>query len=163
MFGEINFIASVLHLIIYLQNSFSRAWAWSNKLWFHLGTKCPGFSMSQNTHNEHCKLQRKTVTLLNIQKKVAACQMLRWLPDQGRVKQCVSFLLPRPLGWLIIADCELFRDLDFYYSACTGSIAVGPLLTCSISAMTYAMVNGKNIILKIFPSFSRQSPHRQLF
>ena len=83
---------------------------------------------------------------MNIQKKFGACHALLWFPDQWRVKQCVSFLLARPVGWLTIADWELFRDFDFYYPACTGSAAVGPLLTCSISEITYPMVNSKNII-----------------
>lgn len=99
---------------------------------------------------------------MNMEKKSGACQALHGFPDQWRVKQCVSFLLPRPLGWLIVAHCELSGDLDFYYPARTGSIAVGALLACSISAITYAMVKSKNVILKTFLSFSRRSLHQHL-
>lgn len=152
-----------MYLFNCLQYSLPSTWAQSDELQFHFGAKWSGFAASQNTHNKNYKLQRNMPTSMNIQKKFCACHALHWFPDQWRVKQCVSFLLSRPLGLLIIADCELFRDLDFYYPACTGSIAVGCLLTCSISAITYTMVNSKNIILKTFPSFNRQSLHQHFF
>lgn len=150
-------------VLIYLLYSLPSTWAWSHELQFHFRVKRSGFATSRNTHNINYKLQRNKLTLMNIQKKSGVCHAPRWFPEQWRVKQCVSFLLSRPLGWLIIADCELFRDLDFHYPACTGSIAVGPLLTCSVSVITYTTVDSKNTILKRFPSFGRQPLHQHVF
>lgn len=99
---------------------------------------------------------------MSIQKEFGACHSLGWPPHQWRVNPCASFLLSRPLGWVITTDYDLLRDLDFYYPALTGCIAVGTLLTFSVRAMPCAMVSSKTNILKKFPSFISQSPHQHI-